>query len=203
MVCSNDLNNRIVKYISREVINMFEGVLEEFEFEDEFEESESMEEIEEEFEEENINEFEEEFEFMEKYYSNDELIEYFKENLSFDINESHIIIEENIEKGKMIIGEKNSNDYYIFYFDLSNPNIDYLRLYNDFEEIMSDGRYKLFSIYKKICPQKGLESINYLYINSKSEKRHFETIRTLYNPDILTLTIERSVCEWYQNFQFY
>ena len=188
-----------MKYLSREVINMFE---EGFEFEEDFEEDfeeESMEEIE---EEENINDFEEEFE-SDEYYSNEEIIECFKENLPFDINESYVTIEENIEEGKLIISKKNLDEYYIFYFDLSNPKTDYLQLYNDYEEDMNDGTYKLLSIYNKISPREGLESINYLYINSKSEKRQFETIRRLYDLNMLTLTSETSVCEWFQNFQFY
>lgn len=192
MVCFN-LINRYINTNRENELGIFDDMIEE-----EVEEVNIEEEVEEyiEYSEEDLEmETEENLEYLEE-----DLITHFKSSLSFDLNENYNIDKEDFEHSRIIVSEKHSDDYYVFYLDLEDKAINYLSLYNDYEEELYNNEFYLCGIYRKVYPNEDKEIINCIYMNNALEKRQFEIVRNIYKTDIPTVTNEVEVSEWFKEY---
>lgn len=195
MVCF-DLINKYMNINRENELGIFDDMIEE-----EIEEVDVEEELEEyiEYSEEDLEmELEETEENLE--YLEEDLITHFKSSLSFDLNENYNIDKEDFDYSRLIVSEKYSDDYYVFYLDLEDKAVSYLSLYNDYEEELYNNKFYLCGIYRKVYPNEDKDVINCIYINDALEKRQFEIVRNLYKTDVPTITNEIEVSKWFKEY---
>lgn len=195
MVCFN-LINRYMNINRENELGIYDDIIEE-----EIEDVDIEEEVEEyiEYSEEDLEmELEETEENLE--YLEEDLITHFKSSLSFNLNENYNIDKEDFEHGRIIVSEKYSDDYYVFYLDLEDKAVNYLSLYNEYEEELYNNGFYLCGIYRKVYPNEDRDVVNCVYMNDELEKRQFEIVRIMYKTDVPTVANEIEVSEWFKEY---
>ena len=193
MVCFN-LINRYMNINRENELGIYDDIVEE-----EVEEVDVEEELEEyiEYSEEDLEmELEEDLAIE----LEEDVITHFKSSLSFDLNENYNIDKEDFEHGRIIVSEKYSDDYYVFYLDLEDKAVNYLSLYNEYEEELYNNGFYLCGLYRKVYPNEDRDVVNCIYMNDELEKRQFEIVRIMYKTDVPTITNEVEVSEWFKDY---